>query len=146
MTFLIDNSSGQPTSRCHQIEFRPDCTKDIYQIGRAVNVKNDFVLPGQIHIDEFGNTSGPISRFACRIECERLPPFRCFIFSGGFGGNATSERVSVHRGITNKKNESIDGFTTFGVKVWQPELKLWLEVSILGNTYVPRQSANGSMY
>jgi hypothetical protein len=42
-------------------------------------------------------------------------------------------------GSFNDSND-VDGFTTFGVKLWQPELKEWCEVSVLGNTYEVRGS------
>lgn len=45
---------------------------------------NDFVIPGPLHMNEDGQYTGPISRWACRIECERLPPYRAFIYAGGF--------------------------------------------------------------
>ena len=39
--------------------------------------------------------------------------------------------------MSNEKTieESIDGFTTFGIKLWQPEVKKWYEVSVFGKTY-----------
>ena len=45
---------------------------------------NDFVIPGTLRSEPSGKRKGPISRFACRIECERLPPYRCFVYAGGF--------------------------------------------------------------
>ena len=35
-------------------------------------------------------------------------------------------------------NLDIDGFTTFGIKILQPEMKTWFEVSVRGNIYYPR--------
>ncbi len=35
----------------------------------------------------------------------------------------------------------MDGFTTFGLKIWQPEVKTWVEISVLGNTYKCREEA-----
>lgn len=66
------------------VEYAYDPCKDVFQLGRAVNGGNDFIVPGVLHVDDEGCTTGPISRWACRIECERLPPFRSFIFAGGF--------------------------------------------------------------
>lgn len=34
--------------------------------------------------------------------------------------------------------EVIDGFTTFGVKVWHPDTARWVEISVLGHAYEPR--------
>jgi len=37
----------------------------------------------------------------------------------------------------------VDGFTTYGIKLWQPEVKEWLEVSVLGNTFAARRHSSG---
>jgi hypothetical protein len=66
------------------LEYQADPTRDVFQVGRAVNGGNDFVVPGVLHVDDEGCTTGPISRWACRIESERLPPFRSFIYACGF--------------------------------------------------------------
>ena len=58
--------------------------EDMFTIGRAANGGNDFVVPGILHVDKEGCTAGPVSRWACRIVCERLPPFRLFVYAGGF--------------------------------------------------------------
>ena len=72
------------------IEYGNDPTKDIFQLGRAVHSTNDIVLPGYIHLADDGNYTGPLSRWACRIECERVPPFRSFIYAGGFNDQRVS--------------------------------------------------------
>ena len=66
------------------LEHKVNPLMDMYQMGRAVNGGNDFIVPGMLHVDDEGCSAGPISRWACRIECERLPPFRCFIYAGAF--------------------------------------------------------------
>ena len=53
----------------------------------------------------------------------------------------------LQRLITNKvcgeadDTTSVDGFTTFGLKIWQPEVKKWVEISVLGNAYKCREEA-----
>ena len=74
--FSYDNSS-------YELDYKTDPTMDMYQIGRSLT-GNDFIVTGMLHVDESGCTAGPLSRFACRIYCERLPPFRSFIFAGAF--------------------------------------------------------------
>lgn len=61
-----------------------DPSRDVFQIGRAANGGNDFMVRGAVHANKEGCAVGPVSRYACRIECERLPPFRAFIKAGGF--------------------------------------------------------------
>lgn len=79
---LKANTSAQV--RTVVVEYANDACKDVFQLGRAVNGGNDFILPGVLHVDDEGCTTGPVSRWACRVECERLPPFRSFIYAGGF--------------------------------------------------------------
>ena len=45
--------------------------------------------------------------------------------------------------VSGDLRTSIDGFTTYGVKIWQPEVRQWLELSIMGNTYAPRELTSG---
>jgi hypothetical protein len=52
----------------------------------------DYVVKGPLHNDIYGNMCGPVSRLACRIECERLPPYRCFIYAGGFNRKKVSQQ------------------------------------------------------
>lgn len=55
----------------------------MFQVGRMLVAQNDFVVRGPLHMDSYGALCGPVSRYACRIECERLPPFRTFIYAAG---------------------------------------------------------------
>lgn len=82
---LADNRSLRDIGDNEQITFDyiPDPSRDMFQIGRLDS--NDFVVRGPLHNDESAfMPTGPVSRFACRIECERFPPFRCFLIAAGF--------------------------------------------------------------
>ena len=67
---------------------------DVYQIGRVLtDGSNDFVIRGKLHehrgselVQVYGDPAlcGPVSRYACRIECERSAPYRSFIYAGGY--------------------------------------------------------------
>ena len=67
---------------------------DVYQLGRMhAGGGNDFVIRGKLHeervselVEVHGDAAvcGPVSRYACRIECERFPPYKCFIYAGGY--------------------------------------------------------------
>jgi hypothetical protein len=61
-----------------------DPLRDVFQVGRGVTGGNDFVVHGAVHANKEGCAAGPVSRYACRIECERLAPFRVFVLAGGF--------------------------------------------------------------
>lgn len=77
------------------LEYKQNPLYDLFQVGRSAHSGNDFIVPGEVHLDEEGCMAGAVSRWACRIECERLPPFRSFIYAGGFEkGDKVS---SLHR-------------------------------------------------
>ena len=63
----------------------------------------------------------PLSRYACRIVCSRLPPFEVHIFAAGFNG----ERNIFLSETAPKWQEAETGWdalTTFGVRIWKPEV------------------------
>ncbi len=102
------SSSDSVDSSVTVIDFVSDPSKDAYQIGRMTHSTNDFHVSGQLHEDEEGVPTGPVSRYACRIECERLAPFRTFIYSGAFDNRNVclaecekaerySDRFNIHR-------------------------------------------------
>lgn len=58
------------------------------QVGRSTDVPIDFVVTdtapgGQSHADGQAVQS-TISRFACRIICQRSPPYAARIYAAGF--------------------------------------------------------------
>jgi hypothetical protein len=72
-----------------KVDFIPDKHTDMYQIGRCINEVNDISIPGHVYDDNMLSSNnagnyGSISRYACRIVCEREIPHRCFIYAGGF--------------------------------------------------------------
>jgi hypothetical protein len=77
------------------LEYKQSPLYDLFQVGRSAHSGNDFIVPGEVHLDEEGCMAGAVSRWACRIECERLPPFRSFIYAGGF---EKGDKVSLRRG------------------------------------------------
>ncbi|XP_010783497.1 E3 ubiquitin-protein ligase pellino homolog 1-like [Notothenia coriiceps] len=70
------------------VEYTQDGGTDMFQIGRSTEIPIDYVvtdtLPGgQIQVD--GQTvQSTISRFACRIICQRDAPFTARIYAAGF--------------------------------------------------------------
>lgn len=130
------NSNGKAKTPQPKLTYRyvNDPCHDRFQIGRAVRSTNDFIVPGPLHLGDDGIYTGPVSRWAVRIECERLPPYRTFIYAGGFNDH---KELSV-RGVSSLQ----DGFSTYGVRIFQPEEKQWLEVSVLGRVYESRLVAS----
>jgi len=58
------------------------------QVGRSTESPIDFVvtdtISGSQNNDETQITQSTISRFACRIVCDRSPPYTARIFAAGF--------------------------------------------------------------
>lgn len=76
--------TAEDTHELVALQLTPNPLMDVFHVGRAHNGGNDFVVPGVLHVNDEGCAAGPVSRWACRVECERLPPFRAFIYAGGF--------------------------------------------------------------
>lgn len=59
-----------------------------FQIGRSTESPIDFVVtdtvPGSQSNSDTQSVQSTISRFACRIICERNPPFTARIYAAGF--------------------------------------------------------------
>lgn len=47
---------------------------------RASSMSGDFGVVGV-------SSGTAVSRYACRIECEREPPHRCFLYAAGYDAN-----------------------------------------------------------
>lgn len=60
----------------------------LFQIGRSTESPIDFVVtdtvPGSQSNSDTQSVQSTISRFACRIICERNPPFTARIYAAGF--------------------------------------------------------------
>lgn len=139
-------------SRSHSVivEYTHDSDKDMFQIGRSTENMIDFVVtdtsPGG------GATEGPsaqstISRYACRILCDRRPPYTARIYAAGFDASSNiflGERAAKWR----TPDGLMDGLTTNGVLVMHPAggfsedsaPGVWREISVCGNVYTLRDS------
>ncbi|PNF25734.1 E3 ubiquitin-protein ligase pellino-like protein 1, partial [Cryptotermes secundus] len=69
------------------VEYMPDEETDMFQIGRSSESPIDFVVMDTIPGDKTGESKvlqSTISRFACRILCDRSNPRVAKIFAAGF--------------------------------------------------------------
>ncbi|KAL6037545.1 hypothetical protein STEG23_001535 [Scotinomys teguina] len=70
------------------VEYTHDSNTDMFQIGRSTESPIDFVVtdtvPGSQSNSDTQSVQSTISRFACRIICERNPPFTARIYAAGF--------------------------------------------------------------
>jgi len=123
---LLDSSLQSATySKLIVAEMVSDPSKDYYQFGRSNDGSNDFVIRGPIKLKKNNSIHGSVSRYAMRIECERLPPYQCLIYAGGF--NCSNELI-----LDSVTDDIGDGVTTFGVRILKPGSDCWLEISVKG--------------
>lgn len=203
-------ADGKRTSaQCVTVEYVPDPREDMFQLGRMIVSQNDFVVRGPLHLDG-GVLCGPVSRYACRLSCSRLPPYKCTLYAAGFNQDrdiflsetapkwqlppgelaaddprcydqpgldkpqddaqlshqqpsCTSEyddepvTTTARRRRSDSNDDPVsesceqqqqhssadvaqwDALTTFGVRIWKPEIGAWREVSVHGGVHEPRE-------
>ncbi|GCC39788.1 hypothetical protein chiPu_0023649, partial [Chiloscyllium punctatum] len=120
-------------------------------IGRSTETLIDFVVtdtvPSNYPTGEGHSTQSTISRFACRISCERSPPYTARIYAAGFDSSKNiflGERAAKWR----TPDGLMDGLTTNGVLVMHPmhgfsdnsSPGTWREISVCGNVYALRET------
>uniref|UniRef100_A0A914URN1 Pellino n=1 Tax=Plectus sambesii TaxID=2011161 RepID=A0A914URN1_9BILA len=132
-------------SRNHTVlvEYTPDVTKDMFQVGRSSETQIDFtvvdtwlasggnilppggnsprcVMPQQADDSNGGRPiSSTISRYACRILVDRDQPHTARLYAAGFDA---SRNVFLGEKATKwtKKNGEVDGLTTNGILILHP--------------------------
>uniref|UniRef100_A0A8C7K3X3 Pellino E3 ubiquitin protein ligase 1a n=1 Tax=Oncorhynchus kisutch TaxID=8019 RepID=A0A8C7K3X3_ONCKI len=139
------------------VEYTHDSNTDMFQIGRSTESPIDFVVtdtvPGsqQSHGGE-GQTQtqsiqSTISRFACRIICQRSPPYTARIYAAGFDSSKNiflGEKAAKWR----TQDGQMDGLTTNGVLVMHPrhgftqdsKPGVWREISVCGKVFTLRET------
>uniref|UniRef100_A0A672KN71 E3 ubiquitin-protein ligase pellino homolog 2-like n=1 Tax=Sinocyclocheilus grahami TaxID=75366 RepID=A0A672KN71_SINGR len=147
ISFTLSRSQTVVVEYCH------DNLTDMFQIGRSTESPIDFVVtdtPGASQESE-DSSSAPstISRFACRIVCDRNPPYTARIYAAGFD---SSKNIFLGEKATKWKNPDghMDGLTTNGVLVMhplgfpeEPKQGLWREISVCGDVYALRETRSG---
>ncbi|XP_055762546.1 E3 ubiquitin-protein ligase pellino homolog 1-like isoform X2 [Salvelinus fontinalis] len=139
------------------VEYTHDSNTDMFQIGRSTESPIDFVVtdtvPGsqQSHGGEGQTQTQPIqstiSRFACRIICQRSPPYTAHIYAAGFDSSKNiflGEKAAKWR----TQEGQMDGLTTNGVLVMHPrhgftqdsKPGVWREISVCGNVFTLRET------
>uniref|UniRef100_A0A6I8NRD8 Pellino E3 ubiquitin protein ligase family member 2 n=2 Tax=Ornithorhynchus anatinus TaxID=9258 RepID=A0A6I8NRD8_ORNAN len=135
------------------VEYIHDKDTDMFQVGRSTESPIDFVVTdtlsgGQNDADDDSQiTQSTISRFACRIVCDRNAPYTARIFAAGFD---SSKNIFLGEKAAKWKNPDghMDGLTTNGVLVMHPrggfteESKpgVWREISVCGDVYTLRET------
>ncbi|KAK7907249.1 hypothetical protein WMY93_015861 [Mugilogobius chulae] len=135
------------------VEYCHDNNTDMFQIGRSTESPIDFVVTdtsgGGKESEDPSIAPSTISRFACRVVCERNPPYTARIYAAGFD---SSKNIFLGEKATKWKNPDghMDGLTTNGVLVMHPEgfpdeprQGLWREISVCGDVYALRETRSG---
>ncbi|XP_077101881.1 E3 ubiquitin-protein ligase pellino homolog 1 [Siphateles boraxobius] len=133
------------------VEYTHDSSTDMFQIGRSTESPIDFVVldnaPGCHGNSDTLSSQSTISRFACRIVCERDPPYTARIYAAGF-----DSAKSIFLGEKAAKwwcaDGQMDGLTTNGVLVMRPrhgftcesKPSAWREISVCGNVFTLRET------
>ncbi|XP_066466431.1 E3 ubiquitin-protein ligase pellino homolog 3 isoform X2 [Tiliqua scincoides] len=147
------HSISYTLSRSHSVivEYTHDSETDMFQIGRSTESMIDFVVtdttPGANSAIDGQSAQSTISRFACRVICERNPPYTARIYAAGFDASRNiflGERAAKWR----TPDGLMDGLTTNGVLVMHPNggfsedstPGVWREISVCGNVYALRDS------
>ncbi|OWK09592.1 hypothetical protein Celaphus_00006129, partial [Cervus elaphus hippelaphus] len=133
------------------VEYTHDKDTDMFQVGRSTESPIDFVvtdtISGSQNNDEAQITQSTISRFACRIVCDRNEPYTARIFAAGFD---SSKNIFLGEKAAKWKNPDghMDGLTTNGVLVMHPrggfteesQPGVWREISVCGDVYTLRET------
>ena len=146
-------------------EYAPDVERDMFQFGRldGASSRNDHVIRGRLHRDARVGKTGPTSRYAFRVLCDRDGSSAPRIFAAGFDSRrrvrigqraprwaaAPSEwRAESSGGARGDKGDEVDelnqqrwdAMTTFGIRIWSRAARAWFEVSVNGAIHALRPS------
>ncbi|KAK0137197.1 E3 ubiquitin-protein ligase pellino 1 [Merluccius polli] len=134
------------------VEYTHDSSTDMFQIGRSTESPIDLVVTDTVPGGSQGPGSGlaiqsTISRFGCRIICQRNPPYTARIYAAGFD---SSKNIFLGEKAAKWKmpDGQMDGLTTNGVLVMHPRRGftqdsgpgLWREISVCGNVFTLRET------
>lgn len=133
------------------IEYTLDEETDMFQIGRSSEKPIDFIVLDTLQAGvDHKNMASTISRFACRILCNRKT-LECRVFAAGFD---SSSNIFLGEKATKwqEQHEVIDGLTTNGILLMHPpngafsysgegqQAPMWREVSVGGGIFSVRET------
>ncbi|MED6244595.1 E3 ubiquitin-protein ligase pellino 1 [Ataeniobius toweri] len=133
------------------VEYTHDSNTDMFQIGRSTENPIDFVVTDTVtsgqSLTDGQTIQSTISRFACRIICQRNPPYSARIYAAGFDSSKNiflGEKAAKWR----MRDGQMDGLTTNGVLVMHPRQGftqdsrpgVWREISVCGNVFTLRET------
>ncbi|XP_037399078.1 E3 ubiquitin-protein ligase pellino homolog 1 [Pygocentrus nattereri] len=131
------------------VEYTDDNETDMFQIGRSTENPIDIVVT-ETAGGRHGNSpmrplQSTVSRFACRIVCDRTPPYTARVYAAGFDCSRNiflGEKAAKWRTFDGQ----MDGLTTNGVLLMQPargsKPAVWREISVCGNVFTLRDTTS----
>ncbi|XP_038848376.1 E3 ubiquitin-protein ligase pellino homolog 1 [Salvelinus namaycush] len=133
------------------VEYSHDNDTDMFQIGRSTESPIDFVVTdtvaGSQSNSDTQSVQSTISRFACRVMCQRTPPYTARIYAAGFD---SSKNIFLGEKAAKWKtcDGQMDGLTTNGVLVMHPrhgftedsKPGVWREISVCGHVFTLRET------
>ncbi|KAM8859464.1 E3 ubiquitin-protein ligase pellino homolog 1b [Spinachia spinachia] len=133
------------------VEYTQDSNADMFQIGRSTESPIDFVVTdtvaGSQSNGDTQSVQSTISRFACRVVCQRTPPYTARIYAAGFD---SSKNIFLGEKAAKWKtpDAQMDGLTTNGVLVMHPRTGftqdsrpgVWREISVCGHVFTLRET------
>ncbi|CAL8254149.1 unnamed protein product [Lota lota] len=133
------------------VEYTHDTSTDMFQIGRSTESPIDFVVTdttvGGPSNSDPQSVQSTISRFACRIACQRCPPYTARVYAAGFDSSKNIFLGEKAAKWTTADGQ-MDGLTTNGVLVMHPRhgftqrstQGVWREISVCGNVFTLRET------
>lgn len=126
------------------MEFGPDSAMDMFQIGRSADSAIDLVVVDMVNSEDGSkvpNSNSTVSRYACRILCERVPPYTARIYAAAFDTKGKIQMSPMAPTWVDSITGDTDGLTTNGVAILRPigafesgvEPGEWMEVTVMGN-------------
>uniref|UniRef100_A0A8C4R770 Pellino n=2 Tax=Eptatretus burgeri TaxID=7764 RepID=A0A8C4R770_EPTBU len=132
------------------VEYDHDAGADMFQIGRSTENPIDFVVT-DVSTSAGGSdeptVQSTISRFACRVVCQRTEANSARIFAAGFDSSKNiflGEKAEKWKTLSGQ----MDGLTTNGILVMHPTNSFstdslpgpWREISVCGKVYTLRET------
>ncbi|KAA3682314.1 pellino [Paragonimus westermani] len=135
------------------VEYIPDPTTDMFQIGRSTNSHIDFVVSEPVGprngkcrrklrgspshtrppigtedgIGQSTHIESAVSRFACRIHVKRDPPHTARIYAAGF--DASNNIFLGELAVKWKSKGQMDGLTTNGIMILRADPERYIRPS-----------------
>eukprot|EP00731_Ephydatia_muelleri_P027733 Em0019g606a len=134
---------NRPGSGAAITEYGHDPNTDMFQIGRSADSAIDLVVVEMVAMADGTKaykSNSTVSRYACRIQCERAPPYTARLYAAAFDTHSKIH-LSAMAPTWSQFSGEYDGLTTNGVAFMRPTGVFesgvspgeWREVTVMGN-------------